>query len=431
MAKVLTQAALESLKPGKKRCEIPDGGKNGGLYFIMQTSGAASWAYRYRFDGRARKLTLGPFPALTLAAARDAAVKARASIADGKDPGEEKQEKRRAAQAAAKQAALAKAKAAEEAAPPDLVKAVAGSFVKRYAKVKMRRRSWMEAQRIFEHDVVPKWGKRRLSTIGRADINDLVDAVMDRGTPIMANRVLGTLKTMGRWAVERGIVDRNPFSDIRQPAPTSERDRVLDDRELAALIAAADAEPYPGGPMVRTLLMTAARRAEVAELVWSELDLDAKVWTLPASRAKNKREHKVPLPDGLVDMLRGLPRFAASDFVFSSTGKHGLTKFHPLKRRLDRAMAAQLGVDAVKPWVLHDLRRTAATNFQKLGTRFEVAEAILNHVGGSRAGVAGIYLRHDWADEKRAALDAWARRLREIASDEAAPTNVIPLTKAL
>ncbi len=393
----------------------------------MQTSGAASWAYRYRFDGRARKLTLGPFPALALAAARDAAVKARASIADGKDPGEEKQEKRRAVQEAAKQAALAKAKAAEEAAPPDLVKAVADSFVKRYAKVKMRRRSWMEAQRIFEHDVVPKWGKRRLSTIGRADVNDLVDAVMDRGTPIMANRVLGTLKTMGRWAVERGIVDRNPFSDIRQPAPTSERDRVLDDRELAALIAAADVEPYPGGPMVRTLLMTAARRTEVAELVWSELDLDAKVWTLPASRAKNKREHKVPLPDGLVYMLRGLPRFAASDFVFSSTGKHGLTKFDSLKRRLDKAMAAQLGVDAVKPWVLHDLRRTAATNFQKLGTKFEVAEAILNHVGGSRAGVAGIYLRHDWADEKRAALDAWARRLREIASGEAQPSNVFEL----
>ena len=163
MAKVLTQAKLESLKPGKKRREIPDGGKNGGLYFIMQTSGAASWAYRYRFHGRARKLTLGPFPDLTLAAARDAAVNARASIANGKDPGEAKQEERRAAQEAAKQASLARAKAAEEAAPPDLVKAVADSFVKRYAQVKMRRRSWMEAQRILEHDVIPKWGKRRLT----------------------------------------------------------------------------------------------------------------------------------------------------------------------------------------------------------------------------------------------------------------------------
>lgn len=433
MAKVLTQAALESLKPGKKRREIPDGGKNGGLYFIMQTSGAASWAYRYRFQGRARKLTLGPFPDLTLAAARDAAVNARASIAHGKDPGEAKREERRAAQEAAKQAALAKAKVAEEAAPSDLVKAVANSFVKRYAKVKMRRRSWMEAQRILEHDVIPKWGKRRLSTISRADVNDLIDGIMDRNKPIMANRVLGTLKTMGRWAVERGIpgVDRNPFSDIRQPAPTSERDRVLDDRELAALLAAADAEPYPGGEMIKTLLLTAARRTEVAEMRWREIDLDARTWTLPAARAKNGCEHVVPLCDDLIDLLRGLPRFAASDFVFSSSGKNGLTKFDPLKKRLDQAMAAKLGVEAVEPWVLHDLRRTAATNFQKLGTRFEVAEAILNHVGGSRAGVAGIYFRHDWADEKRSALTAWAARLFKIASGEAAPSNVIPLTKAI
>jgi integrase len=431
MAKVLTQAALESLKPGKKRREIPDGGKNGGLYFIMQTSGAASWAYRYRFDGRARKLTLGTFPALTLATARDAAVKARASIAEGKDPGEEKQEKRRAAQEAAKHAVLAKAKAAEEAAPPDLVKAVADSFVKRYAKVKMRRRSWMEAQRIFEHDVVPKWGKRRLSTIGRADVNDLVDAVMDRGTPIMANRVLGTLKTMGRWAVERAIVDRNPFSDIRQPAPTSERDRVLTDREIEALMDAIDAEPYPGGPMIKTLLLTAARRTEVAEMRWREIDLDARTWTLPAARVKNGREHVVPLTDDLIDLLRGLPRFAASDFIFSSSGKHGVTKFAPLKQRLDKAMAAKLGVEAVEPWTLHDIRRTVATNLQKLSVRLEVTEAALNHVGGSRAGVVGIYQRHDWRDEKRAALEAWSAKIREIASGEPAPSNVVKLTTAV
>ena len=155
----------------------------------------------------------------------------------------------------------------------------------------------------------------------------------------------------------------------------------------------------------------------------------------------------MPLCDDLVDLLRGkrkdgeeegdgawetppLPRFAASDFIFSSSGEHGVTKFAPLKQRLDKAMAAKLGVEAVEPWVFHDLRRTAGTNFQKLGTRFEVAEAILNHVGASRAEVAGIYLRHDWANEKRAALEAWSAKIREIASGEAAAENVIEFSKA-
>jgi hypothetical protein len=94
-------------------------------------------------------------------------------------------------------------------------------------------------------------------------------------------------------------------------------------------------------------------------------------------------------------------------------------------------MAAKLGVEAVEPWVVHDLRRSAATNFQKLGVRLEVTEAILNHVSGSRAGVAGIYQRHDWKDEKRAALDAWSRRLRQIASSNQEQSHIISMPKAV
>jgi integrase len=183
--------------------------------------------------------------------------------------------------------------------------------------------------------------------------------------------------------------------------------------------------------MIKMLLLTAARRTEVAEMRWREIDLDARTWTLPAARVKNGREHVVPLTDDLIDLLRGLPRFAASDFIFSSSGKHGVTKFAPLKQRLDKAMAAKLGVEAVEPWTLHDIRRTVATNLQKLSVRLEVTEAALNHVGGSRAGVVGIYQRHDWRDEKRAALEAWSAKIREIASGEAAASNVVKLTKAV
>ncbi len=416
MAKVLTQAAIDAIEPGDRRREIPDG-RTPGLYLIVQPSDARSWAFRYRIDGRARKMTFGDYPAIGLAAARARAAKAKAILADGIDPGEAKLEAK----------AAAKAKAAAEAAPLDLVETVAKAFIQRHAKKSTRRRSWMETARIFQHDILPAWGKRRLRTITRAETYALLDPIADRA-PILANRVLSALKTMGRWARDRGIVETNPFAELRPPAPAKAGERVLDEREIRALWAALDAEPYPLGPLTRVLLLTAARRTEVAEMIWGELDPDIKVWRLPSERSKNHRAHELPLSDAVTNILRQLPRFEGTDLVFTAGGATPAQAFDRAKKRIHCTMETALG-EPVRPWSFHDLRRTAASHLGSIGIAPHVVEAVLNHKSGAIRGIGAVYNKYQYQPEQRAALTAWARRLDVIVNGEKA-SNVVELARA-
>jgi integrase len=403
--------------PPPKRVEHPDG-KVAGLFFITQPSGATSWALRYRAQGASRKLTLGSFPALDLRAARRKAEEERGKIARGEDP------------AAAKQASRAAAKAEREG-ETDLVEKVVEKFIERYAKAQTR--DWRETERLLEKNAVEKWKGRRLSMITPPQIHDLLDEIIDRGAPIAANRVLAQLKVLGGWAVERGIIEKNPFEGIKPPASEKgrARERVLDDAENKLVWNAADAIDWPFGPIVKLLLLTGARRDEVAQMEWREVDLDRAVWKLPASRSKNRREHTIPLSDTSLDVLRSVPRIERSEFVFTTNGRTPVSGFSKAKPALDRAMAELAGEGAlpIPGWVLHDLRRTVATNLQRLGVRLEVTEAVLNHVSGSRAGIVGVYQKHDYAAEKRLALDAWARRLDAIVIGAEA-SNVVELANA-
>ena len=154
------------------------------------------------------------------------------------------------------------------------------------------------------------------------------------------------------------------------------------------------------------LILTGQRRNEVAALTWRELDLDAKLWTLPAARAKNGIEHQIPLSHSAVEILRTCPRIVNSDFVFSVNGRNPMRAFYLTKRRIDALMPAETA-----PWVMHDVRRTVASGMAKLGINLPVIEKLLNHVSGSFAGIVGVYQRHSFADEKRAAMDAWAQHV--------------------
>ena len=418
MAKMLTQAGIDAIGPSDRRREVADG-KIGGLYFVIQPSGsgARSWALRYRLAGRNRKLTIGPYPLIDIATARARATKAKALIVDGIDPAAQKQEAK----------AAARAKAAEKE-PDDLIETVAQIFIERYAKTSTRRRSWREAERILAHDILPKWGKRRLSTITKADTHRLLDGVLDRDAKVMANRVLITLKSMSRWARERGIIEQNPFDQLRPPATETPRDRILNDREIRVLMAALETEPYPLGPVTKLLLLTGARRSEIGEMRWSEIDLDAKVWTLPKERSKNKRQHQLPLSDAIIDILQGLPRICSSDLVFTLNGVVPASAFSRTGRRIYNAMEAALG-DEVPPWSFHDLRRTAASGMASLGIGPHIVEAVLNHKSGTIRGVASVYNKYQYQPEQRAALERWAAHVEALASGEAAE-NVIEFAKA-
>ena len=282
--------------------------------------------------------------------------------------------------------------------------------------------TWPEAMRTLENVVKPRWGKRSLLSLKRADMVKLMDEYADR--PGRKKYVHSLLRKMFNWAVDRDDIEVSPLAGMKAPKAVASRRRVLNKEELVCLWKACDQVGWPWGPYVRLLILTMQRRQEVAEMDWSEIDLVAKTWTLPAERAKNGEAHIVPLTNLAIEQLKAMqPK--ASGLVFTTTGKTAVSGFSKAKRTLDTEMIAVMkerqrtgigGVTVVliAEWRLHDIRRTGATNLQALGIPIEVTEAVLNHISGTRAGVAGIYNRYKYEPEKRAALEAWDQQLQEL-----------------
>jgi integrase len=197
------------------------------------------------------------------------------------------------------------------------------------------------------------------------------------------------------------LLDVNPIVGLRLPHKEQPRERVLSDDELLSLSAAADEEGYPFGNATKLLMLTGQRRGEVSEMRWSEISLERSLWTIPAARSKNARAHEVPLSPPVVSLLTSLPRFLASDWVFTTTGTGPISGFGRFKRRLEVAVG-------VTDWRIHDIRRTVASGMARLGIDPHVIEKILNHKSGIIAGVAAVYNRYGYEREKREALDRWA-----------------------
>jgi len=402
MARALTQFAIDALKPSEKRREVPDG-KISGLYLVQQPSGAMSWAVRYRAAGKPRKLTVGgPYPATDLAQARKLAQRALADVAAGTDPAAAKQAKRQA-------------EAAERQQDNDRVEKVVETFIERHVRPNTRESSARETERILKREVAAPWKGRRLSSIGRADVHGLLDAIVDRPAPILANRALAALRRMCSWAVERGIISVSPCDRVKAPSTERSRDRVLSDEELTLVWRACDAIGWPFGPLVRLLVLSGQRREEVAGMRWAELDLEAGTWIIPKARTKNGIAHEVPLCVAAVSALKSVHRIKGSEFVFTTTGETPVTGFSKAKERIDAFLLAALD-EAPAPWVFHDLRRTMASGMAKLGVNLPVIEKVLNHTSGSFGGIVGVYQRHSFSDEKRQALDAWGAHVERLAS---------------
>jgi integrase len=428
VVRIKADQTIRSLPAPEKRREIPDD-RITGLYLVVQPSGAKSWAVRYRADGAPRKLTLGPYPAVDLATARKRAQEALGDLARGVDPAARKK--------AAKEAHRA------EQSTADRVDAVAALFVERYAKRTAGPLWARETERLLKVEVIPKLGAKRLGDVKRADIHDLLDGIVDRGSPFTANRTLAVLRRMCNWAIERGIIAASPVDKIKPPAVEDARDRVLSDDEIRLAEGAFGRIGWPFGPIARLLLLTGARRDEIAEGRWSEIDLAAKTWTVVKERSKNGVAHEIPLSDAAVLILQGLPRIGdkKDGFVFTTTGRSPVSGFSRAKAAIDKAIvealkeqAAERGDDpaevkAPAGWVLHDMRRTAASGMAGLGIAPHVVEAVLNHRSGTIKGVAAVYNRYSYAPEKRAALEAWARRLETIVTGGAA-SNVVELSAA-
>ncbi len=404
MAK-LTAKSVENIKPSATRREIPDAGCRG-LYLVVQPSGRKSWAVRYRYGGAPKKLTLDRAP--TLAAARKAATDALHELAQGRDPAALKFE----AKASAEQAAADR--------NADTVDNLAAQFIEKHAKRKTRENTWRQAVHVFDDIVLPVWRGRIIHDIKRRDVIELIEGIaVDR--PIMANRAHAHLSKFFNWLMERDAIEASPVAGTKPPSAESARDRVLSDPdEIRQLWLACDAIGGRTGAAVKLALLTGQRIGEVVGMRRSEITGD--VWALPPERTKNKQRHEVPLSAQALSIIESMPVIAgAEDYVFTSSGTRRLGHMGHAKAALDVHMQPKT------PWVIHDLRRTCGSGMAKLGVRLPTIEKVLNHTGGSFRGIVGIYQRHDFAAEKRHALQAWADHIDALVRGE--PAKVVKLRR--
>jgi integrase len=377
----LTVKNVEAMRPGAERREIPDAHMPG-LYLVLQPSGAKSWAVRYRHRGASRKHTVGSFPAVDLKTARALGGKALRAVAEGRDPGREKAEAR--------------------SVRIDSVDRIVEEFLERHVRRSNRARTQEETERLFRLHILARWRGRMVRDINRRDVIDMVDRVVDGGSPVAANRALTVVKTFFNWCVARDILTASPAQGVKPPTAEKSRDRVLDDTELKLVWEAAGRVGYPFGTMTRLLIATGQRRDEVAKMRWEEVDFERRLWTLPRERVKADRPHEVPLSTIALDILKAVPRLAGSPYVLTTNGAAPSSGFAKNKKKLDGLLPADM-----PSWRLHDLRRTCASGMARLGINLPVIEKVLNHSSGSFAGIVAVYQRHDFADEKRHALEAW------------------------
>ena len=401
MAKALTNRSVELTKPASERREIPDE-LLPGLYLIIQPSGARSWAVRYRHHGHPCKHTLGRYPAIDLAAARKLAGAALRAVAEGRDPGREKRHAR--------------------ASKADTIEAIAAQFIERHCNRSNRLRTAEETKRLLDLHVLPRWRGRLAREITRRDVLDVLDRVFESGKPIAANRTLAAIRKMFNWAVARDMLTASPCTGVKPPTVERARDRVLSDDELKLIWQAARKVGGSFGSLVQLLMLIGQRRNEVSEMQWGELDLEVRLWTLPRERVKTDQPHEVPLSGPVIAVLETVPRIADSLFVLTTTGVTPSNGFSKGKRRIDALLPQDMPA-----WRLHDLRRTVASGMARLGIDLPVIEKVLNHSSGSFAGIVGVYQRHDFAAEKRAALETWGRHIEGLVSGK--PAKVLPLRK--
>jgi integrase len=304
--------------------------------------------------------------------------------------------------------------------------AVAEDFIERHVKGQRRAR---DTEREIRNELIAEWGERPITSITREDVVILVEAVARRPAPYLAHVVLGHARSLFNWAINRGAygLESSPCDRLKPASligAKQPRQRTLNDAELRALWQASETIGDPFGPLYRLLLLTGARKSEVAGARWSEFDLPRKVWTVPAERFKSNATHVVPLSEQAVAVLKSIPHFTKGDHLFSTTfGEKPVAGFSKAKDRLDKLMAEKLE-SPTSPWVIHDIRRTVRTRLASLRIPDMVAEMVIGH---GRKGIQRVYDQHSYEDEMREALELWAARLRDIVTPP--PHNVVRLKK--
>lgn len=383
MRKALSAKAINAFKPQAKRYEVHDILCPGFSLRVFPT-GRKVFTVKYRYGLKQRRLPIGVHPRISLQEARSKAIEALRLVDDGIDP-------------AARRRQLGMT-----------VEAICGDFIRQYARP--RNRSWKEAERILQREFVAVHGQRNIREIKRHDILDMMDGAIERGATYQANRIHSNLRKLFNWCLERDIVDASPVMGTKPPTREEARDRVLTDDEIRAVLRVCNADKYPFRQFVPLLLATAQRRGEVSQMKWSQVDLDAKQWVIPAELSKNGKPHVVPLSEFALRLLSEIPRFPDCDWVFTTTRRSPISGFS----KALRSIQTKSGTCNFR---FHDLRRTAASGMARLRIAPHVVEKVLNHISGTISGVAAVYNRYGYDAERREALDSWGEFLLRINAD--------------
>jgi integrase len=408
MPRPLTDALIRGLRPpAKGRLELADAACRG-LWLRVTAIGSKSFAFRYRAQGvrRVERLTLGKYPDVSLRDARARADKLRAQIAAGKNPSAHRRE------ASARSFA-----------------ALAERYLTEHAR--RHKRTAAKDERNLRLHILPRWAERDFASITRADVIALIERLVSTGKPVLANRVHALISGIFSFAMDVDLASANPAARLRKRGVETVRTRTLSDAEIQ-LFWHRISEIGSVGLALQLVLATGCRPGEAAAIAHAELEFDGDGtptgWTIPPARSKNGRAHFVPLSPLASALVAEAMGQGSGTFIFVSRSKRG----HVDNIALAKAMAQmpallsddrEAGAESWKadPPTAHDLRRTVATRLAAAGVPSEDVSAILGHV---RAGVTGRHYDHyDRANEKRRALERWARILASIIAP--APASVV------
>jgi integrase len=389
--------------------ELPRG-KNDAIYFDDDMAGFGlrlrvsgqqvrrSWVAQYRSFGRTRRVLLGSAEILGAEQARAAAKKVLARVVLGHDPQAEK--------------AIRRQKDTHN------LKGVVGDYLA-FKQKTVRPRTYAEIVRYLTGHFFKPLHNAPIDQIARRDVAVHLTKITTESGSITASRARIALNGFYAWAMGQGLAESNPVIGTTRSQEARPRDRVLSDLELAAIWNACDDGAF--GKVIKLLVLTGARRAEVGGMRWSEIDFERGTWVIPAERTKNGRQHTLPLTPLAASIIQSVPRRLGRDHLFGTRSDEGLSHWHQ-KAALDQHLI-------IKPWRIHDLRRTLATRLCDLGIAPHVVEQILNHQSGHRAGVVGIYNRSCYANEVCAALALWSDHVRSLVEGE--ERKVVPMQRSV
>jgi integrase len=360
-----------------------------GLGIRLRAGGKRTWIFQFRANGLQKRLTLGDVRKLDIEAARRSAKRHFAAVTLGGDPVGDKAE--------------AKTRA----------KSTFGALADRYIDFKRQTLRPSSIQAMHRH-LMAHWKPLHrvpIHRVSRRDIAAQIGEIAKERGGAAALMARASVSGFMAWCVREGFIDANPVIGTNKPITPVSRDRVLDGAELAAIwLGCENAGQY--GTIVRLLMLTGARRDEIGGLRWSEIDMDGGVLCIPGARTKNHRDLLLPLPPSAVAILEAVTRRESRDLIFGRGGG-SFSGWDAAKTALDARIATAAG-KPLAPWRLHDVRRSVATHMAELGVQPHIIEAVLSHVSGHKAGVAGIYNRAPYGREVKAALALWADHVRSL-----------------